>query len=138
MRHVSKPDDLKVQVLLVEDNLTSKLIVQRLLERVGCRVVAVDDGQVAQEQLKQHVYDWVILDQQLPIISGFEIVEQIRTGQLGTLTRNINVLMLSGDEPDDQRYHWLKEHRIVYRVKPISIVDLDRIVKSRSYDELTQ
>jgi CheY-like chemotaxis protein len=131
-------DDFPVQVLLVEDNSTSKLIVQRLLERVGCQVVAVEDGQTALEQLKQHVYDWVILDQQLPIVSGFEIVEQIRAGHLGTLTRNINVLMLSGEDPDDKRHLWFREHRIVYRAKPISFAELERIVKRRFYDELTQ
>lgn len=126
-----------VKILLVEDNPTSKAVTQRMLERLGCQVDAVEDGELAMERLSNQVYDLVIVDQNLPNASGFDVIDALRSGKLGSRTQNVDVVLLSGNEPDSAQKTWLELRWVEHRMKPVSLAELDVLVSRRRCDELT-
>jgi two-component system sensor histidine kinase RpfC len=127
-RTVNEVAPSQVRVLLVEDNLTSKVVAQRMLERLGCLVDAVEDGELAMVRLSQHSYDLVVIDQNLPKASGFDVIDELRSGNLGPMTQDVEVVLLSGDEPNAEQKIWLELRRVGHRTKPVTLAELDVIV----------
>ena len=68
-----------MHVLLVEDDKAYAETVARILERFGLDFESVSDGEKAVRFLKSQPVDLVILDWQLPGMSGFEVLHWIRT-----------------------------------------------------------
>ena len=72
-------ENKRVSVLLVEDNkLVSKMSVI-VLEQLNCKVDAVATGSSALEYANKSNYDIIFMDIGLPDISGFAVINGIRT-----------------------------------------------------------
>ncbi len=80
----AKPEEIEkkkdtVKILLVEDYKHSQIIVTRLLKKNNFEsIVVVENGQEALEQAKEHKYDLILMDMQMPVMNGFEATEKIR------------------------------------------------------------
>lgn len=66
------------KILLVEDNLTNQQVATAILQKAGVIVTVAENGRVALEKLKQEQFDAVLMDIQMPIMSGFEATKAIR------------------------------------------------------------
>jgi len=66
------------RVLLAEDNAVNQKVVARLLEHAGHEVVVVDDGHGVIERLENESFDVVILDVNMPDLSGPETLKMLR------------------------------------------------------------
>lgn len=62
------------RILVVEDDATIRSLVTDVLEEVHYRVTAVDDGEEALKALDQESFDVVLLDLQLPRLSGLNVL----------------------------------------------------------------
>ncbi|HEY5654068.1 MAG TPA: transporter substrate-binding domain-containing protein [Pontiella sp.] len=67
-----------VRVLLVEDNLVNQKVTATILEKAGCVVEAVNNGQDAIQQIQINSYDIVLMDCQMPVMDGIEATNLIR------------------------------------------------------------
>jgi two-component system CheB/CheR fusion protein len=67
-----------LQILLAEDQPVGRLYATRLLERLGHRVTAVEDGLMALEAWEQERYDLVLMDVQMPGMDGIAATAAIR------------------------------------------------------------
>ncbi len=66
------------KILLLEDDANLNETVTEFLEEQGHDVVSVYDGQEAQEKLYESKYDILLLDINVPGISGLEILKESR------------------------------------------------------------
>ncbi|MEN9480456.1 MAG: hypothetical protein RLZZ298_1851 [Pseudomonadota bacterium] len=64
-------------ILLAEDNLVNQQVTASMLQRAGYRVEVANDGREALDLYERGRYDVVILDVQMPIVSGVEVAEAI-------------------------------------------------------------
>jgi len=64
------------QILLIEDNPIDRTFVEKLLKDTGRDIVAAETGSVALQLLQSQRFDVVILDLQLPDMTGFEWLKQ--------------------------------------------------------------
>ena len=66
-------------ILVVEDNPINQLVAQGILEKLGYEVVIAENGFQALELLQQQDFALVLMDIQMPGISGVETTERIRS-----------------------------------------------------------
>lgn len=66
-------------VLVIEDHELQSLAVKEQLLDKGIEVVQAFTGQEAMEKLDEYTFDCIILDLNLPDISGFDLLDQIKT-----------------------------------------------------------
>jgi DNA-binding SARP family transcriptional activator len=72
---VRKPSDRPVLVLVVEDDLVSSALVEGFLSEAGYEVVAVADGADALLELGRREFDLLVLDINIPTLSGLRLFE---------------------------------------------------------------
>ena len=80
-----------MRVLLVEDDRAIAKSVELMLQSEQYNVTAADLGEDAIDLVKVYDYDIVLLDLNLPDISGFEVLKRLRGSKIGT-----PILVLSG------------------------------------------
>ena len=69
------------KVLIVEDNELNMKLFHDLLEAYGYSTVQTQDGREAVELARQHRPDLIILDIQLPEISGLEVTRLLKADE---------------------------------------------------------
>lgn len=73
-------------VLVVEDSITSRMLLKNILESSGYNVTTSVDGADAWAALKSNRFDCVVSDIEMPKMDGFELTANIRADdELGTL-----------------------------------------------------
>ena len=97
-------------VLVVEDALTTRCILEQFFARAGCDVVQAPDPDTAMLRLKSDCIDAVILDLRLADDrSGLEVLEQMR---LDERFDAIPVVVLTGvTEVDEAEAELIERHR---------------------------
>ena len=83
----------KPLVLIVDDDLTVRLLERRCLEKAGFIVEEAHNGEMALSAFERTNPDIVLLDVRMPGMDGFEVCEEIRKLPGGGLTP---VLMVTG------------------------------------------
>jgi two-component system chemotaxis sensor kinase CheA len=65
-------------ILVVEDSITSRVLLKNILESAGYRVTTAVDGVDAYTALKTATFDLVVSDVEMPRMDGFDLTEKIR------------------------------------------------------------
>ena len=67
------------RILIVEDDLSSKLYLNKILEKTGALLLNVGDGQEAIEFVNKYPdIEIILMDIQLPVMDGYQSTEAIR------------------------------------------------------------
>jgi signal transduction histidine kinase/DNA-binding response OmpR family regulator len=82
-------------VLVVEDDVATREVIRRTLERDGWIVSEAENGRVALESLARAVPDLIILDLMMPEMDGFEFVGELRRTEAG---RRVPVVVVTAKE----------------------------------------
>lgn len=86
-----QPD--KPLVMVAEDDVDARRVISSYLKDLAVRVVEVDDGVTALEHIDKEVPGLLILDLNLPSMSGFELCERVREREA---TAKVPVLVVTG------------------------------------------
>ena len=65
------------RLLVADDNKVNRLLLGRSLEQLGHRVASAENGRIALEMLRREAFDLLLLDMEMPEMSGFEVLEQL-------------------------------------------------------------
>lgn len=66
-------------ILIVEDDFSSRLYLNKILEKTGARLLNAGDGQEAVDTAFQNPdIDIILMDIQLPVIDGYTAAQKIR------------------------------------------------------------
>ena len=125
-RHVLEPaptPDRRLNVLLAEDNPVNRQLVTTLLKKRGHDVHAVEDGYAAVEADSAARYDVIVMDVQMPRMSGLEASVSIRARERGTV-RHVPILALTAHAMQGDRERCLNAGMDGYLTKPINVDDL--------------
>jgi CheY-like chemotaxis protein len=108
-----------MKILLVDDDRPTRCLVSRTLtKRFGCEVTEVPDGLQALEALARDQYGLVVLDVQMPVMSGLETLRALReSGEHASLP----VVMLTGERDEATIREILELGVLEYIAKPLDM-----------------
>jgi two-component system, sensor histidine kinase and response regulator len=115
---VITPPAKSLRILLAEDNLVNQQLAVRLLEKAGHSVYVVSDGRKASEAYRHHKFDLVLMDVQMPEVSGFEATAEIRKQQHAAGSR-IPIIAMTAHAIKGDRERCLAAGMDHYVTKPI-------------------
>jgi CheY-like chemotaxis protein len=108
-----------VRVLVAEDNAINQKIVRIMLQKAGCDVLAVDDGNKAVQAVQTGQFDLVLMDLHMPQLDGLEATRQIRA--LENKVKEIPIIALTASAFTDDRDRCLSAGMNDFVTKPIKL-----------------
>jgi two-component system copper resistance phosphate regulon response regulator CusR len=105
-------------ILCIEDDAETRVLLKRSLESAGMSVDAVWSGDKGVEAAMSGAFDCVIVDLLMPGMDGYQV---IRTLKSQGLTGKMPVLVLTAREDEESRQRALAAGADVYMVKPFEI-----------------
>jgi len=93
----SRTTEVGPQVLVAEDNLINQLVIENVLDDLGCAVTLVENGQEALEALADRSFDMVFMDCQMPELDGYEATREARKNGLTIPIVAVTANTLAGD-----------------------------------------
>jgi HAMP domain-containing protein/CheY-like chemotaxis protein len=125
------------RLLIVEDNAAEQLSIRQLLDHDDIEILAADTGAGALEALRGTPCDCVVLDLRLPDMSGFDVLDQLRSDE--TLS-GIPVVVFTGRElsaEEDAELHTMARSIVVKGVEsPERLLDETALFLHRVITEL--
>jgi PAS domain S-box-containing protein len=125
-----------LRVLLAEDDPSNQFPVQRMLEKIGHVVTVVENGRQAVELLRDHDFDCILMDIQMPLMDGIEATRVIRTAASTVAKRTIPIIALTAYAMSGDRERFLQFGMDDYLSKPLSMLDLERMLRKYSSAKL--
>jgi DNA-binding NtrC family response regulator len=119
------PVEQPVTVLVVDDEAPLRRILERLLVRDGYRVISAGDGETAYQMLASEQADAILLDINLPAMSGLALYLAI-INRWPVLEGRI--ALMSGDADTADVAAWIEHHHCVVLRKPFDVKDVSRWV----------
>ncbi len=116
--------DITATILIIEDDDGNRLLVQRVLEECGYRVVGAEDGPSALLAASRHTFDAIVLDLGLPGMDGLSVLAGLRRAS------EVPILVLTGRSDEHDRVLGLDSGADDYMVKPYSIAELTARVRA--------
>ncbi len=106
----------EMRILLVEDHPESRRTLQRLIERRGHEVVAVDNAEEAELELRKQRFSFLILDWMLPGKSGVELCQELRAAPNG---EELFILLVTARDDAQDLERALEAGANDYLIKPL-------------------
>ncbi len=112
----------RLSVLVADDNPTNREVLGRILERAGHGVTLVADGDLALDALEAGQFDVVLLDRNMPGLSGLETLHAIRLMTRGRV--RLPVIILSADVTLETKKECLEAGADSFIPKPVETLRL--------------
>src|SRR6266704_2007725 len=103
-------------IVVADDSISVRKFVGRMLEKNGYRVKLAADGLEAAELVAQHGCHLVITDLEMPRMTGYELMVQLRQSPS---TRRIPVMVVTSRAGAKHRDRALKEGAAAFLTKPV-------------------
>jgi PAS domain S-box-containing protein len=120
-----KPIGSGEAILVVDDEQGVREFVQRVLERGGFRVLLADRGSLAVELFQQHCNEIkaVLLDLTMPLMSGREVYQALRT-----LKSDVPIILCSGYMLEEAVLHFAQQELAGFVQKPFRATELLQVL----------
>jgi DNA-binding response OmpR family regulator len=111
----------KSKVLVLENEMPVAMMMVSLLTRIGFDVQVATKARKGMEIAQEQKFDLIILEIDLPEISGFEIFEDLRQRHISCQTP---IIFLSNQRGDECREQALELGAVDYFTKPFDAVEI--------------
>lgn len=121
-------ETLDCRILLVEDNLVNQEVAAKMLSKIGADFDTVANGKDALELLAQERYDLILMDLQMPGISGFETTEQLKSDSRFSLNLSTPVVALTAHATKEHKDRCFEVGMSDYLTKPLRLKEIRAVV----------
>ncbi|MEO1434025.1 MAG: ATP-binding protein [Bacteroidota bacterium] len=121
-----------VKVLLVEDNKLNQLVAKKFLKKWGARTDLAENGIEALDAVKSKVFDIILMDLNMPVMSGVEATQQIRSLP-GPYFQNIPIIALTASAMLEERDKIMSVGMNDYLAKPFDPTELHRAISKQVF-----
>jgi len=116
-------------VLVVEDNIVNQKILQRMLEKMDVAVDVAVNGLEALLLVKQHRYDLILMDCQMPVMDGYEATQKLRKREQAQ-RRYVPIVGITANALLGDREKCLEAGMDDYLPKPIRPAELRKALQA--------
>ncbi|WP_375577628.1 PAS domain-containing protein [Marivirga tractuosa] len=122
------------KILIAEDNEVNKFLIIRILENTlpDSELIHAENGEIAIEEYKKHQPDLILMDIQMPLMSGIEATEIIRT--IENPNHKTPIIALSAGVLKDEKEKALAAGIDEFLEKPLIQEDLLNVLEKLRID----
>ena len=123
----STPSDKKGTVLIVDDDVSMKMLLESYVEDIGYDFVTACDGKEAVDYLKHHYQsvDIVLIDREMPVMDGLQAVLKMKED---AYLADIPVIMQTSSTKPEQIQEGIDAGVFYYLTKPVDINVLESVL----------
>jgi signal transduction histidine kinase/CheY-like chemotaxis protein len=115
---ISDASSLSLRILLAEDNLVNQKVAMTMLGKMGHRVTLARNGLEALEQWRQSDFDLILMDVQMPEMTGLQATTQIRREEaIGT---HVPIVAMTASAMSEERDRCMAAGMDDFISKPVS------------------
>lgn len=120
-RYTAEKPEAPLRILLVEDHFLNQLATKKVLTKWSSYVTVdiAENGLVGYEKFRAHNYDLILMDLQMPVMTGFESVAKIREHD-----KDIRIIALTANSSSQEAEKTLASGMNDYLAKPFNPQDL--------------
>ncbi len=107
-------------VLVAEDNIINQKLIRRTLEELGLNVTIVSNGLEAFQQRKDHDFDLIFMDIQMPFLDGVEATKEILEYEEDFNQPHVPIIALTANALKGDRERFLAQGLDEYTTKPLA------------------
>ena len=121
----TKPDLKGLKILVVEDNIINQRVIVEMLSNLGCNVDYADNGKDALAMLKQEKYHLLFLDCLMPIMNGYEVMDEVlNLKKRNLINEKLKIIAFTANAMKEDKERCLKLGMHDYMAKPVRKSDL--------------
>jgi len=121
--------DSQARVLVVEDNMINRRVVEALLRKLGLSAALVQDGQQAVDAITRgDAADIVLMDVNMPVMDGCTATERIRRWEVDNSLPRRPIIALTANAFADDRERCLRAGMDDYLAKPVTFATLQAVL----------
>lgn len=124
---IRNQEKVRYNLLLVEDNLTNRIVAKSLLNKLGFLVDEAENGKIAIELLSKKEYHLVFMDVQMPLMDGVEATKIIRSGD-ESINSKVPIVAMTANAMKGDREECLNVGMDDYIPKPIEETEVRRVL----------
>lgn len=127
---IDKKDDYtdmhadNIRILFIEDNSVNQMITKVALEDYGFSIEIASNGKEGLEILKQHSFDLILMDVQMPIMDGYQATQHIRKDPQFKKYSTIPILGITAYSTKSEAEKCISSGMNDYVLKPFNPRDL--------------
>jgi signal transduction histidine kinase len=120
-----------IEILVAEDQVINRKVIQQFLERKGWSVEVVENGKQAVDMVQKHPrrFSLVLMDVQMPVMDGFEATRQIRLGEAETKS-HIPIVAMTAHAMKGDKEKCIAAGMDSYLSKPVNPKELYEMVEN--------
>lgn len=115
-------ESINANILLAEDNEVNQMVAKGMLDNLGCNVFIVENGVKALAALKNHKFDIVLMDINMPELNGCDATIQYR--ELEKDNEHIPIIALTANVMQEDVDSYLKAGMDDHIAKPFTTENL--------------
>jgi CheY-like chemotaxis protein len=116
-------NDKAVKVLIVDDSRINQHVIEAMLHRLGCDYEITSNGKTAIEKVVYGSFDLVLIDCNVPCVSGYEVARQIRNFEEDYAAK-LPIVGMSSNASEKQKAQCINSGMSDYIDKPIGLLEL--------------
>ncbi|MGA7614743.1 MAG: response regulator [Thermoanaerobaculia bacterium] len=78
MQNLTRIDGTGRNIIVIDDDLAIRVLLQAVLQRLHFTVDLAEDGSAGIEKVRRNRYDLILLDLMMPKVNGFEFLETLK------------------------------------------------------------
>lgn len=120
-----RPAPRSSHVLVVDDNRVNRMVVSRMLKRLGLTVDEAENGRIAVELAAKRAYAAIFMDCEMPVMNGWDATTTIRD-QLGD---DVPIIAITAYVTDGDRARCEEAGMCDFLSKPVSPTQVQRTLE---------